>query len=102
MSWQSCAARGLGAGHGQGDTQSATTPEKLVEAVDELEDKVKAFKLKMVDREVGKEVGLGTSKINTISLGPGGRSCCAFPIFGRSGLIWFCLFPPSMRTITAG
>ena len=35
-------------------------PEKLVEAIDELEEKVKP---QMVDREAGKEVALGTSKI---------------------------------------
>lgn len=39
-------------------------PEKLVEAIDRLEDKIKTFKLQMVDREAGKEVALGTSKIN--------------------------------------
>ena len=38
--------------------------EKLVEAIDRLEEKIKAFKLQMVDREAGKEVALGTSKIN--------------------------------------
>ena len=39
-------------------------PEKLVEEINKLEDKIKTFKLQMVDREVGKEVALGTSKIN--------------------------------------
>jgi C-terminal topoisomerase domain len=39
-------------------------PEKLVEATDRLEEKIKTFKLQMVDREAGKEVALGTSKIN--------------------------------------
>jgi DNA topoisomerase I len=39
-------------------------PEKLVETIDRLEDKIKTFKLQMVDREAGKEVALGTSKIN--------------------------------------
>ncbi|KAI9437647.1 DNA topoisomerase I [Lactarius indigo] len=38
--------------------------EKLTEAIDKLEEKIKAFKLQMVDREAGKEVALGTSKIN--------------------------------------
>lgn len=38
--------------------------EKLVEGIDKLEEKIKAFKLQMVDREAGKEVALGTSKIN--------------------------------------
>ena len=35
-------------------------PEKLVEAIDSLEDKVKAFKLQMVDRETEKEVARST------------------------------------------
>jgi DNA topoisomerase-1 len=39
-------------------------PEKLAEAIDRLDEKIKAFKLQMVDREAGKEVALGTSKIN--------------------------------------
>jgi len=38
--------------------------EKLVEGIDKLEEKIKAFKLQIVDREAGKEVALGTSKIN--------------------------------------
>ncbi len=38
--------------------------EKLVEAIDKLDEKIKAFRLQMVDREAGKEVALGTSKIN--------------------------------------
>jgi DNA topoisomerase-1 len=38
--------------------------EKLIESIDKLEDKIKAFRLQMVDREAGKEVALGTSKIN--------------------------------------
>ena len=38
--------------------------EKLIESIDKLEDKIKAFQLQMVDREAGKEVALGTSKIN--------------------------------------
>jgi DNA topoisomerase-1 len=33
-------------------------PEKLVEEIDMLEEKIKAFKLQMVDREAGKEVVL--------------------------------------------
>jgi DNA topoisomerase I len=39
-------------------------PEKLIEGIDRLDEKIKTFKLQMVDREAGKEVALGTSKIN--------------------------------------
>ncbi|EIW83345.1 hypothetical protein CONPUDRAFT_52328 [Coniophora puteana RWD-64-598 SS2] len=39
-------------------------PEKLEEAVQKLGEKIKTFKLQMDDREAGKEVALGTSKIN--------------------------------------
>ncbi|KAI0301022.1 hypothetical protein B0F90DRAFT_1844311 [Multifurca ochricompacta] len=39
-------------------------PERLIESIDRLDEKIKAFKLQMVDREAGKEVALGTSKIN--------------------------------------
>ncbi|RXW24996.1 hypothetical protein EST38_g878 [Candolleomyces aberdarensis] len=38
--------------------------DKLEEAIDKLTDKVKAFKLQMIDRDEGKEVALSTSKIN--------------------------------------
>jgi DNA topoisomerase-1 len=39
--------------------------EKLIEGIDKLEEKIKAFKLQIVlDREAGKEVTLGTSTIN--------------------------------------
>lgn len=40
------------------------TAEKLEEAIEKLGQKIKAFKLQMVDRDAGKEVALGTSKIN--------------------------------------
>lgn len=36
------------------------TPEKLMEGIDKLTDKIKSFKLQMVDRDEGKEVALGT------------------------------------------
>jgi DNA topoisomerase I len=49
--------------------------EKLVEGIDKLEDKIKAFKLQMVDREAGKEVALGTSKINYLDPRCVTRSC---------------------------
>ena len=51
-------------GTGKATLKRDKAPEKLVEAIDRLEDKIKAFKLQMVDREAGKEVALGTSKIN--------------------------------------
>ena len=51
-------------GTGKATLKRDRPAEKLVEAIDKLEDKIKAFKLQMVDREAGKEVALGTSKIN--------------------------------------
>ncbi|KAI0675416.1 hypothetical protein C8Q78DRAFT_1012332 [Trametes maxima] len=38
--------------------------EKIEDAIDKLDEKIKTFKLQMEDREAGKEVALGTSKIN--------------------------------------
>ncbi|KAJ7497336.1 DNA topoisomerase I [Mycena latifolia] len=38
--------------------------EKIREAIMKLTDKIKAFKLQIIDRDEGKEVALGTSKIN--------------------------------------
>ncbi|KIJ67819.1 hypothetical protein HYDPIDRAFT_107329 [Hydnomerulius pinastri MD-312] len=38
--------------------------EKIEEAIQKLDEKIKTFKLQMDDREAGKEVALGTSKIN--------------------------------------
>ncbi|TFK92723.1 hypothetical protein K466DRAFT_480004 [Polyporus arcularius HHB13444] len=38
--------------------------EKIEEAIDKLDERIKTFKLQMEDREAGKEVALGTSKIN--------------------------------------
>ena len=37
---------------------------KIEDAISKLDDKIKTFKLQMEDREAGKEVALGTSKIN--------------------------------------
>lgn len=51
-------------GTGKATLKRDRAPEKLAEGIDRLEDKIKAFKLQMVDREAGKEVALGTSKIN--------------------------------------
>jgi DNA topoisomerase-1 len=50
-------------------TQKATlkrerATEKIEESIDKLDDKIKAFKLQIEDRDAGKEVALGTSKIN--------------------------------------
>ncbi|KAI0823365.1 hypothetical protein BC628DRAFT_1450719 [Trametes gibbosa] len=38
--------------------------EKIEEAIDKLDERIKAFKLQMEDKEAGKEVALSTSKIN--------------------------------------
>ncbi|KAF9566735.1 topoisomerase I [Agrocybe pediades] len=51
-------------GTGKADLKRERTEEKLVDAIDKLTDKIKAFKLQIVDRDAGKEVALGTSKIN--------------------------------------
>lgn len=51
-------------GTGKATLKRDKAPEKLVEAIDKLDDRIKTFKLQMVDREAGKEVALGTSKIN--------------------------------------
>ena len=51
-------------GTGKAALKRDRPPEKLIEAIDRLDEKIKAFKLQMVDREAGKEVALGTSKIN--------------------------------------
>ncbi|CAE6488112.1 unnamed protein product, partial [Rhizoctonia solani] len=40
------------------------TPEKILDAIAKLDEKIKMFKFKMQDKEEGKEVALGTSKIN--------------------------------------
>ncbi|KAG6841898.1 hypothetical protein C0991_005628 [Blastosporella zonata] len=40
------------------------TAEKLEEAIDKLSEKIKGFALQIEDRDAGKEVALGTSKIN--------------------------------------
>ncbi|KIJ49560.1 hypothetical protein M422DRAFT_27927 [Sphaerobolus stellatus SS14] len=40
------------------------TVEKVQDMIGKLDDRIKNFKLQMVDREEGKEVSLGTSKIN--------------------------------------
>ncbi|KAG8697548.1 DNA topoisomerase 1 [Ceratobasidium sp. 394] len=40
------------------------TTEKILESITKLDEKIKMFKFKMQDKEEGKEVALGTSKIN--------------------------------------
>jgi len=53
-------------GTGKATLKRDKPPEKLVKAIDRLEERIKAFKLRMVDREARKEVALGTSKINYV------------------------------------
>jgi DNA topoisomerase I len=75
-------------GTGKATLKRDKAPEKLIEAIDKLDDKIKTFKLQMVDREAGKEVALGTSKINYLD--PRWASLCrAFPVLPRSDLICF-------------
>jgi DNA topoisomerase I len=68
-------------GTGKATLKRDRAPEKLVEAIDRLEDKIKAFKLQMVDREAGKEVALGTSKINYLD--PRWVTSSRFPVLTR-------------------
>lgn len=51
-------------GTGKAKLKRDRAPEKIEEAVQKLDEKIKTFKLQMDDREAGKEVALGTSKIN--------------------------------------
>ncbi|KAI0075760.1 hypothetical protein K474DRAFT_1663863 [Panus rudis PR-1116 ss-1] len=51
-------------GTGKASLKRERPTEKIEEAIDKLDEKIKAFKLQMEDREAGKEVALGTSKIN--------------------------------------
>jgi DNA topoisomerase I len=43
---------------------SKRSADKLEEAIEKLTEKIRTFKLQIVDRDEGKEVALGTSKIN--------------------------------------
>ena len=75
-------------GMGKATIKRDKAPEKLVEEIDMLEEKIKAFKLQMVDREAGKEVVLGTSKINCLDPRYASRlslvgSCCTSPVEWR-------------------
>lgn len=51
-------------GTGKATLKRERATEKIEEAIDKLDEKIKTFKLQMEDREAGKEVALGTSKIN--------------------------------------
>ena len=53
---------------GKADAKNRSA-DKIEEAIDKLTDKIKSFKLQMVDRDAGKEVALGT------------RCACAFCVF---------------------
>ncbi|OJA11705.1 hypothetical protein AZE42_02095 [Rhizopogon vesiculosus] len=51
-------------GTGKAKLKRERAPEKIEEAIQKLDERIKTFKLQMDDREAGKEVALGTSKIN--------------------------------------
>jgi len=51
-------------GTGEAVVPKGRTAEKILESIAKLDDKIKMFKFKMQDKEEGKEVALGTSKIN--------------------------------------
>lgn len=51
-------------GTGKASLKRDKPPEKVEEAIEKLTARIKAFKLQMADRDEGKEVALGTSKIN--------------------------------------
>ncbi|EKM54686.1 uncharacterized protein PHACADRAFT_96904 [Phanerochaete carnosa HHB-10118-sp] len=51
-------------GTGKHELKRDKPTEKIEEAIQKLDEKIKTFKLQMEDREAGKEVALGTSKIN--------------------------------------
>jgi DNA topoisomerase-1 len=44
--------------------------EKIEEAIEKLNDKIKAFKLQIVDRDAGKEVALGTRSVSVVRHAP--------------------------------
>ena len=73
-------------GTGNATLKRDKPPEKLVEAIDGLEERIKAFKLQMVDQEAGKEVALGTSKINYLdsTLGKSSDRVVSVRILARS------------------
>ncbi|KZV62587.1 hypothetical protein PENSPDRAFT_591194 [Peniophora sp. CONT] len=51
-------------GTGKAKLKRDRAPEKIEEAIGKIDERIKTFKLQMEDREAGKEVALGTSKIN--------------------------------------
>jgi len=51
-------------GTGKATMKRAKPVEKIEEMIEKLDERMKTFKLQMEDREEGKEVALGTSKIN--------------------------------------
>ncbi|KDR75863.1 hypothetical protein GALMADRAFT_248593 [Galerina marginata CBS 339.88] len=51
-------------GTGKATLKRERPEEKIEEAIDKLTEKIQTFKLQIVDRDEGKEVALGTSKIN--------------------------------------
>ncbi|KAF8345864.1 DNA topoisomerase I [Amanita rubescens] len=51
-------------GTGKASLKRDRPTEKIEEAIAKLTEKIKSFKLQIVDRDAGKEVALGTSKIN--------------------------------------
>ncbi|TFK21974.1 topoisomerase I [Coprinopsis marcescibilis] len=51
-------------GTGKATLKRERPSDKLEEAIDKITEKIHAFKLQMIDRDEGKEVALGTSKIN--------------------------------------
>jgi len=54
-------------GTGKATLKRERAPEKIEEAIVKLADKIKSFKLQMVDRDAGKEVALGTRYVCTIA-----------------------------------
>lgn len=51
-------------GTGKATLKRGRAIEKIEESIEKLNERIKTHKLQMVDREEGKEVALGTSKIN--------------------------------------
>lgn len=51
-------------GTGRASLKRERPAERIEESIQKLDEKIKTFKLQMDDREAGKEVALGTSKIN--------------------------------------
>ena len=56
-------------GTGKHELKRERPTEKIEEAIAKLDEKIKAFKLQMEDREAGKEVALGTRYVCSLGLG---------------------------------